>query len=76
MGDVKPTPAQARFLREHDADGYRPGYLSGRGRPAYDFVGRVRDAGFIEIIDGKHTGWPYLWAGTKLTEAGRKAIEL
>lgn len=85
---AKPTKAQRRFLREHlnDApegwvrhgrypDGFRPRWLADRGSPTYTFVGRCRDAGFIEIVDGERSGWPYTWEGTRLTEAGRGAAK-
>lgn len=88
---TKPTKAQRRFLREHlnDTseglsrrgrydDGYRPRLLSDRGAPTYVFVGNCRDAGFVEIDNGKRTlgmGWPYAWDGTRLTDAGREAAK-
>jgi hypothetical protein len=66
----KPTPAQRAFLRKH-----KPGEMLHRvgTGTTYDFVGRVRDAGWIEIVNGDSSGWPYFWDGTKITETGLKA---
>lgn len=84
---TKPTKAMIRFLRQHInefcyarrgqyEDGFRPDYLSDFGGQTYDFVGRVRDLGLIEIVDkdDSRLRWPYSWKGTRITETGREAI--
>lgn len=67
----KLTRAQREFLHRH-----KPGEVLSRWlqHKTYDFVGRMRDLGVIEIVDGKCSGWPYTWEGTRLTEAGCRAI--
>lgn len=62
------------WLRRDLEDGFRPTRLPDRGSPTYDFVGRVRDAGLIEIVPTTYLTWPYGWKGTRLTEAGRQAV--
>lgn len=76
MSDKKPTKAQLKFLRMHRGPlSHSDGFLSKwNAHATYDFIGRVRDAGWIEIIPGKHSSWPFGWAGTKLTAAGLKVL--
>ncbi len=65
------TKAQREFLSRHT-----PGEMLSRWtqRKTYDFLGRLRDVGMIEIVDGAKSGWPYSWEGTRLTEAGCAAL--
>ncbi len=72
--DKKLTPAQKRFLAQHDGEYVRPRYTGFSPKGTYDFVGRLMEAGYLEIIDGSHSGWPYTWEGTKLTDKGREAV--
>lgn len=77
MSDVKhtakPTKAQLSFLRKHNG-----GEMLDRwsAHKTYDFVGRCRDAGLIEILEGPNgrLQWPFWWLGTRLTEAGQAAL--
>lgn len=57
------TKAQRTFLLDHTGKKLLNKWNAHR---TYDFVGRVRDAGLIEIV-GR---WPFDWKGTKLTEFG------
>lgn len=69
---MKLTPAQKRFLKMHTGD-----EILGRfqAHKKYDFVGRVRAMGLVEIIDhNSRIGWPYIWEGTRLTDVGRAAL--
>ena len=68
---AKLTEAQRAFLRQHQADAFLRKY---QAHKTYDFVGRLRDMGLIEIHDGDRTGWPWSWEGTTLTEAGLDAL--
>ena len=70
---TKLTKAQSQFLRLHTGEGMLGKF---EAHKTCDFVGRVRDLGLIEIIDGQSMGWPWTWEGTRLTEAGRAAIGL
>lgn len=69
---VKLTKAQHEFVLRH-----KPGELLSRWNQhkTYDFVGRVRDTGVLEIEDGPRSGWPYSWEGTRLTAAGVAYLE-
>lgn len=67
------TEPQRRFLSCHRDNQVLPRFNS-CSRPTYDFVGRVRDLGLIEIVDGAHSGWPYTWKGTRLTDLGRETL--
>lgn len=74
---VKLTKPQRDFLLRHKygvvLDRRDRGPL-GHGLPTYDFIGRCRDAGLIEIVDGNKSGWPYSWEGTLITDLGRAAL--
>lgn len=69
---MRPTKAQLQFLRMHKGDEVLVRYL---GNKTYDFVGRCRDAGLIEIVEKPGRDWPWAWLGTKLTAAGRAVME-
>ena len=73
-GTVRMTPAVKRFLQMHKGDEILEKWFA---RKTYDFVGRVRDAGLIEIIDNEDSRvkWPWNWQGTRLTEAGKAALK-
>lgn len=68
----KITKAQRAFLESHRSHEFLRKY---QAHKTYDFVGRLRDMGLIEIHDGERTGWPWSWEGTTLTEAGLAAIK-
>jgi hypothetical protein len=62
------TKAHLAFVRRH-----KPGEVLDRwlASKTYDFVGRCRREGLIEIIEEPpHKTWPYSWVGTRLTDAG------
>ncbi len=69
--EMKLTKAQRAFLLAHKPNEMLPRFPQYK---TYDFLGRLRDLGMIEIIDGKHSGWPYTWDGTRLTDAGRSVL--
>lgn len=64
----KVTKAQLRFLRAH-----KNGFL---GKTlGWTFVDRMHRAGLIEIVPHENgNAFPWFWAGTRLTDHGRKAI--
>ncbi len=72
----KLTKAQKQFLERHlkREGGFRPKFVVGEGSPNYDFVGRVRDLGYVEIVSTGAIRWPYSWDGTRITDAGRAAL--
>jgi hypothetical protein len=72
---VKPTPAMLRFLKKHlRTDISKRGYLTKwAGGGTYTFVDRIASAGLIEIVD-PDSRFPYNWAGTRITDAGRAAL--
>ena len=73
----KLSEAQRRFLQAHlrEPEGLVPRFNVTVGKKTYDFVGRIRDLGMIEIEDGECAGWPYSWKSTRITPAGRRALE-
>lgn len=66
------SKAQLSFLRMHMPSGY---LFKHAAHKTYDFVGRMRDAGLVEIDKGSKIGWPWSWDGTRLTDKGREAAE-
>lgn len=59
------TKAQRAFVLDHTPRALLPKFPANK---TYDFVGRVRELGLIQIV-GR---WPYSWNGTKLTEFGAR----
>jgi hypothetical protein len=70
------TPAQIKFLQKHlRTDLAKAGYLTKfAGRGNNRFIGRMRDAGMIEIVD-PNGRWPWSWTGTRITPVGRATLE-
>jgi len=70
---MKLTKTQKDFLKRHPREELLGKFNAAR---SYDFVGRIRDLGLIEIDNGdSRVGWPWRWEGTRLTEAGRAALK-
>jgi hypothetical protein len=70
---TKPTPTQRKWLEQHVRSG---GTLSKfDSHKTYDFVGRARSAGWVTIADTEHNSWPYNWASTTITDAGRSILQ-
>jgi len=72
---VKLTKATSSFLKLHlRVDLAKNGYLTKyAARARWPFVDRVAKAGMIDIIDPDNR-FPYNWAGTRITPAGRAAL--
>ena len=69
-----PTQAQLNFLAEHIRQGPKGGRLKKfYAQQAWQFVARLRDEGWIEIIDPENQ-FPQTWQGTRLTQAGRDLL--
>jgi hypothetical protein len=74
---VKLTEAQRRFLTEHLSNDGADGVLvrrSSHSRKPWRFVDRCMASGFVTIIDPDGR-WPFSWTGTRITEAGRRALQ-
>lgn len=69
---MKLTKPQLEFLRKHPATGLLSKFDAHK---TYDFVGRMRDLGLVEIQNTQHQQWPWNWSGTQLTDKGRAALE-
>lgn len=76
MKQGKPTKAALAFLRLHLRGGIaKGGYLTKFAAHAnWPFVDRVANQGLIEIVDPDDR-FPYNWAGTRITDVGRAALE-
>jgi hypothetical protein len=72
---MKPTRATLELLKKHlRTDLAKNGFLTKWAAQAnWPFIGRVAKAGFIEIVDPDNR-FPYNWAGTRITDAGRDAL--
>jgi hypothetical protein len=74
MASEKLTKAQRAFLESHPSDGKLLTKFA--AHKTYDFIGRLMRLGLITIEDGgSKSGWPYMWEGTRITEAGREALK-
>lgn len=72
---AKPTKAVMAFLKKHLREWLaKNGYLTKyAGKGNWPFVDRVANAGLVEIVDPDKR-FPYNWAGTRITAAGRAVL--